>query len=302
MGDWPVGLSTGCFYQTSIFECLRSIRESGFDMLEICSFPAHLDYHNRDAVSRAAASIRELGLEAYSFHAPFAEHIDITAFHAETRHRAVHEILIAAEAAAELETRYFVIHPGPEESLRPPVEEHMKRLEFAAEGLNAVAGRCAELGISLVLENMLPHLLFGCTSDMLWLMGRLESEDVGACLDTGHAFLSGDLPDALRKLSGHLRMVHVNDNRQTYDDHLAPGQGKIDWRLLLNQLSSQHFSGGLILELHGNSGRESVLQQARDGRRFLRSLMRRLERPAKQRGPFEEVPVEVRLDRVPREE
>lgn len=75
MNDWPVGLSTGCFYQRSIFDCLEPVRESGFSMIEICSFPAHLDYHDLNAVRRAAQRVDELGLEAYSFHAPFADHI-----------------------------------------------------------------------------------------------------------------------------------------------------------------------------------------------------------------------------------
>ena len=65
MSDWAVGLSTGCFWQTSIFECLEDIRDSGFGRIEICSFPAHLDYHDVDRVKRAAGLIDELGLETY---------------------------------------------------------------------------------------------------------------------------------------------------------------------------------------------------------------------------------------------
>jgi hypothetical protein len=55
MSDWAVGLSTGCFWQTSIFECLEDIRNSGFGRIEICSFPAHLDFHDVERVKRAAA-------------------------------------------------------------------------------------------------------------------------------------------------------------------------------------------------------------------------------------------------------
>ena len=63
MNDWPVGLSTGSFYQKSIFDCLELIRQNGFSMVEICSFPAHLDYHDLNAVHRAANRIEELGAE-----------------------------------------------------------------------------------------------------------------------------------------------------------------------------------------------------------------------------------------------
>lgn len=37
MSDWAVGLSTGCFYQKSIFEVLETIRNGGFSLIEICS-------------------------------------------------------------------------------------------------------------------------------------------------------------------------------------------------------------------------------------------------------------------------
>ena len=43
---WPIGLSTGCFYRHSIFSVLEEIRASGFQSIEVCSFPQHLDYHD----------------------------------------------------------------------------------------------------------------------------------------------------------------------------------------------------------------------------------------------------------------
>ena len=77
MTSWPIGLSTGCFYHRNILDCLPLIRESGFSMIEVCSTPEHLNFHDLKSVHRAAERIRELGMEAYSFHAPFAPHIDI---------------------------------------------------------------------------------------------------------------------------------------------------------------------------------------------------------------------------------
>jgi sugar phosphate isomerase/epimerase len=276
MNDWPVGLSTGCFYQKSIFDCLERVRESGFSMIEICSFPAHLDYHDLDAVRRAAHRIDELGLEPYSFHAPFADHIDITALNPDHRGSALGEILRAAEAAAILQVRYFVIHPGPEHSWQPRCEERFQRLENAASTLTKVAQRCSELGIRCVLENKLPHLLFGSTSDILWILGAMNTIDIGTCLDTGHAYLSGDLYSVMHKLSGHLQMIHANDNRGNYDDHKPPGDGNIDWSRLLMELSQIEFHGGFILELSGSKEPEIVLAEARRARRYLRDLSRQL--------------------------
>ena len=278
MNDWPVGLSTGCFYQKSIFDCLEPIRQNGFSMVEICSFPAHLNYHDLDAVRRAAKRMEELGMESYSFHAPFADHIDITALNSNQRDGAVREILQAAEAAAIMQVRYLVIHPGPEHTHNPQLAcvERFQRMQNAADSLNKVAQRCQELGIGCVLENKLPHLLFGGTSDILWILGAMSAINIGTCLDTGHAHLSGDLYNVMHKLSGHLQMIHANDNNGTYDDHKPPGEGKIDWNKLLTELSQIEFHGGFILELSGNKETEAVLAEARRARRYLREISRQL--------------------------
>jgi sugar phosphate isomerase/epimerase len=278
MNDWQVGLSTGCFYQKSIFDCLELVRQSGFSMIEICSFPAHLDYHDLDAVRRAARQIEELGMEAYSFHAPFAPHIDISALEADRRGVALKEIMMAAEAAAILQVRYFVIHPGPEQEEKSdlPCVERFQRMQNAANVLDQVALHCRKLGIGCVLENKLPHLLFGNTSDILWILGAMKSINVGTCLDTGHAYLSGDLDNVVHKLSGHLQMIHANDNDRSYDDHKPPGEGKIDWKRLLTELSQIEFHGGLILELSGNQASDIVLAGARRARRYLREISRQL--------------------------
>lgn len=271
MGDWPVGLSTGCFYQRSFFDCLEPIRDAGFSMLEICSWPAHLDYHDRGACERAAARIRELNLEPYSFHAPFAERIDITALDPGERRRAEEEILRAAEAAATLGARYFVIHPGPEKSGLPK-SERLDRMENAVGVLNRLAERCRALGVQLVLENMLPHLFSGPVRDLLWLLGAMDGTDVGICLDTGHAFLSGDLRHVVHKLSGHLKMIHASDNKGTFDDHLPAGEGAIAWPLLLHQLAEAGFRGGIILEIAERGSTEDVLRGAAKARAYLRAL------------------------------
>ncbi len=274
MVTWPIGLSTGCFYQRSIFDCLGLIRESGFSMIEVCFSPAHLDYHDHGAVRRAAARIDELGMEAYSFHAPFAHSLDISSPDAGQRQRALEEICLAAEAAALLRVHYFVIHPGPESTLSPPHEERFLRMENVVEILNRVAERCRELGIRCVLENKLPHLLFGKSSDILWILDALDSVDVGVCLDTGHAALSGDLQNLLHKLAGHLKMIHAHDNCGHRDDHLPPGDGRIDWDTVVQTLVIRGFRGALILELAGAPDPAATMANARRGRSFLRRVCR----------------------------
>lgn len=246
-------------------------------MVEICSSPGHLNYHDLAAVKKTSQCLKDLGMEAYSFHAPFIN-VDISSPDQAHRDQSLYELLTAAEAAAALDVRHFVIHPGPDKTLVFSIEERMQRLKNAAEILNKVAKRCQELRVGLVLENMLPHLPFGSSSDMLWIMGAMESLNICTCLDTGHATLSGDLYKVLYKLSGHLRVIHVNDNLGSSDDHLPPGKGCINWNRVLFELSETNFHGGLILELSGSRALDmkDTLQEARQSRLFLRNIARQL--------------------------
>jgi sugar phosphate isomerase/epimerase len=278
MSDWPIGISTGCFYFTNFFDCIEPICHGGFSIIEIASSKTHLDYHDTKSMIKASHTLERLGLEAYSFHAPFREEIDVTSLDPEGRAYAKREITAAAEAAAILGVRYFVFHPGPEKSYQPSPEERVQRMENAAGVINDICEYCRKLGIGIVLENMLPHLFFGNMRDMLWIIGAIESPLVGTCLDTGHAFISGDIYRVMYKLSGHLQFLHVNDNNGRDDDHLPPGKGSIDWHKLVRELNDVDFQGALILELMGQPEKDPlvVLQEARQSGRFLRGIARRL--------------------------
>lgn len=285
MYDWPVGLSTGCFYRRRILDCLEAIRGAGFLTLEICSHPDHLDYRDAGAVRRARDEIRRLGMEAYSFHAPFGREIDISSPDERRREAAGREILTAVEAAGFLGVRYFVLHPGPEKVLHPDPPERLQRGENALAVIRRTAAHCRARGMTLLLENMLPHLFRGRPRDILWDLASIPESTVGVCLDTGHAALGEDLCGDVRKLAGHLRMVHAHDNSGQKDDHRVPGEGTIPWEGLMTALGQVGFRGGLILELDGDrqGPADVILNEARAARTFLRNLGARLERT--QAGP-----------------
>ena len=270
MSDWPVGFSTGCFYRRDLFEVLELIHAGGFSMLEISSAPDHLDYHDRDRLERLRRDLDDLTLEAYSFHAPYGEGIDISSPDRVVRERARDEMLRAVEAAALLRARHFVLHPGPETSDDVPVTERAERLRHTAAVLDVVARRCRDLGVGLCLENKLGHLLFSAPQDLLWLLGSMREVDVGVCLDTGHAFLTRDLAEVVRKLGPYVRMVHAHDNRGESDE------GSIDWTDLVTRLDDMDFHGGLIVELDGDSDDDPVtrLASARHARWFLRHVQK----------------------------
>jgi len=265
-------ISTGCFYRSPIQDVLHWFAKYEFTDLEICSFPAHLDFHDHEQVKTAGKMIRDSGLRAHSFHAPFAEGIDISSWDESIRSSSIDELRLACDAAKNLGSQYIVLHPGPEKERNLSPHEWYPKMRLTAESLNAVANHCTDLNLTLLLENMLPHLMFGHIADLMYLLGAVESTNVGTCLDTGHAFLSGDLSRVANKLSGHLWMIHANDNCGKWDDHFPPGDGDIEWKPLLEQLIREGFDGSFVLELNGNGEPDEILSGAVRAKAFLTEL------------------------------
>ena len=276
MTSWPIGLSTGCFYHRNILDCLPLIRESGFSMIEVCSTPEHLNFHDLKSVHRAAERIKELGMEAYSFHAPFAPHIDIASSDDGQRSASVAEIFKAAEAAALLRVHYFVLHPGPENPATIAASEQLPRMQHVVESLNQVAC-AAKNSASCACWKTNCRICFSGTQATFcgsWMASiPLKSE---SCLDTGHAFCGGDIHNLVHKLSGHLRIIHAHDNGGGDDNHWPPGDGKIDWEKFMRDLIEVRFRGAFILEMAGNDDPALTMTNARRGRSYLRDMGRRL--------------------------
>lgn len=156
----------------------------------------------------------------------------------------------------------------------PPARMRGMRQYAGREGDGPVNHKLKGILPGRLLENMLPHLLFGHVSDMMYLLGRIHTGTVGTCLNTGHAHLAGEMGIVIQKLSGHLKMVHVNDNHGDRDAHLVPRDGGIDWPRVVAELRRNGFQGMLVLELSAgeNESIETVLARAVRARECMERL------------------------------
>jgi sugar phosphate isomerase/epimerase len=151
------------------------------------------------------------------------------------------------------------------------------RLHNAAGVLRRLDHYCGRLGMQLILENMLPHLFAGGTTNLPLMMEMLKDTHIGMCVDTGHAYLGGNLRQMIEFSKPCLRLVHASDNYGNRDDHLPPGDGIIDWRPVLRQLVEIGYSGTLIVEIADFEDRESTMKGACRGREYLRHLTRTID-------------------------
>lgn len=109
-------------------------------------------------------------------------------------------------------------------------------IEHSLDTWEWMANRTESAGAELMLENVYER----GPEEMLPLFKALGAHRVGFCLDTGHqaAFGSTPLPDWVETLGPYLGQLHLHDNLGTWDDHLALGQGDIDFEGLFRALKN----------------------------------------------------------------
>ena len=147
---------------------------------------------------------------------------------------------------------------GMDLALARPHREAVMRI------LREGAARADSLGIRLNVENCGMHgqaepagYCLATARDVAAFMAHLDCEEVGFCLDTGHAMLAGQDPaKMIRELGGLLSETHFNDNfgvlpnrePMECDFHRPPGIGKIDWLDVMDALEQIRYPNPVVFE------------------------------------------------------
>jgi sugar phosphate isomerase/epimerase len=159
------------------------------------------------------------------------------------------------ERCEEALMEYLVLHVGT----HPEREVGLRRV---GDALAAVTPAFEAAGVRLCMENHYPyeyegkHELGDRPEDFLALMERVSSDALRFCLDTGHAHMTRNVWNLLAYLGPYLGCVHIADNHGEHDEHLAPGEGTIDWPAVLRATAETGFRGPYVLEFPETRGPE----------------------------------------------
>jgi sugar phosphate isomerase/epimerase len=104
--------------------------------------------------------------------------------------------------------------------------------------------------VQLLLENT-PNEL-SAPEKLVELIRTLHYDDIGVCLDLGHAHLGPGVEAAIEMLNPLIRSVHVHDNHGLKDEHLWPGEGSIDFHRAMELLRTAPQVPALVLEIEGD--------------------------------------------------
>jgi len=274
------GVSTHLFHEHRLDrEHLVEIAAHGFDCIELFATRAHFDYHDRATVLALREWLDDTRLTLNSMHAPICASLANGAMvdpysnaivDESRRKRALAEADVALAVAQVLPFRHLVVHLGvPDTKDTKGVDNSRDAARRSVEALHAMAERA---GVRLALE-VIPNSLSSTESLVSFIENELDGADIGICMDVGHAFIMGDLGDAIEASSGHLVTTHLHDNKGKTDDHLAPGEGAIDWPSALMSLQKIGYDGTWLFEVANLSSPAEVLKKVEKARHRFEGLL-----------------------------
>lgn len=242
---------------------LHRIRRAGFDCADFNFYDfsrpdgplAAPDW--RDWLALLRRALRESGLTPFQAHALFNVYAP-----ADLTFEPPEDIFLRTLNACEaLNCRELVFHPVFLPTAAQASDEAM--IDYNARWFRRITQQARDCGVHIDIENVFvfnPEISIGpfaTARGLLALLDAISDDQVGVCLDTGHAHIAGQrLPEMIHALGGRLRALHLNDNlgpiAPVYSDqHLLPGQGTIDFVAAFKALQAIGFEGTLNLEPGG---------------------------------------------------
>ena len=176
-------------------------------------------------------------------HGPFSQ-LDLSSLHEPLWNETIRQIRQCVELSADF-TDTVVVHPG----ILSPLGREMKdkAWERNVEALKILARHAEEHRVKLCLENMpdMEKLLCRTPDELFGMVETVGSDSLGATLDVGHANTTKNIPAFVKEVR-RIDHIHIHDNKGTSDEHLAVGEGTVDWTRVFKGL--KEYKGALVVE------------------------------------------------------
>ncbi|HVJ08652.1 MAG TPA: sugar phosphate isomerase/epimerase family protein [Acidisarcina sp.] len=253
---------------------LDQLTRGGAQAIEIFAARQHFNYTDRAQVREISEWFRSNPVHAFSLHAPVFPDLEmgrdgvpsVNVVHPDKSRRidAMDEIKRALETAEQLPLDYMILHLGDREDAWNP-----RTLEHSLTALEHLQAFARPLGVGLLVENLQNEVT--APANNLEILATGHFDDIGVCLDLGHAHLGEGIPAVIGTLKERIRSAHIHDNLGDKDSHLWPGEGNIDWTEAMRELRTIPRLEATVLEINYTLGDppEAVSTRAAEAFRLL---------------------------------
>lgn len=256
------GISTMPLEDYQLEKKLPLLKEAGIKYIEVKPKDGHFDFQEPKYLDEMRRKFKRNDIEVVSMHMPTSG-VDISLIEEYERVWSVREVEKTALTLLRLGGGILVVHPGSkieDEKMRK------KRREKSEKSLEEILKFCEYWKIKIALENTLPGKTGDNINEILELVKKFNSKNLGICLDTGHCNITSSLYhhanviECLPEIKDYLCHLHIHDNSGTDDEHLLPYEGTIDWKEFLYTLKNIGYDGTFMFELRKKEKNEEMIK------------------------------------------
>ena len=266
--NWVPGLGEACLGLPA------KVADMGFTAIEL---PMTVP----DPGAALEQEIRSTGL-AVSLCAALGAGRDLSSFDAEVRRSTLQYLTQCLQTGERLGATVLAgpLYAGGGKRHALPPDERSREWELAVTGLQELARRARECGMTLALEPLCRYRtsVVNTVDQALRMIDDIGSPNVGLHYDAFHACL--EEADLLSSLSRALQAGKVLHFHACANNRGAPGQGLVPWNDVLRLLQEEHYRGHITMETFAPGGLDASWvhvhpepdEVARSGLAFLRSF------------------------------
>ena len=247
---------------TPVLDEIDTFARLGFDYLELAMDPP-MAHHSMLTSSRAAINralkVNGLGLIC---HLPtFLTTADLTE---SLRRASVAEMHRSLDVAADMGAKKVVLHPSMAVGMGAFILDTVKG--YAFDFLSEMVDAAHSLDVIICLENMFPRNRMGVEPDDFEEIFK-AFPSLKLTLDTGHANIDDRrgrrLKGLVSRFGQRIGHLHFSDNKGKLDDHLAVGQGTVNFAELVRRLKGAGYDDTVTLEIFDENRRMLVVSRER---------------------------------------
>lgn len=174
-----------------------------------------------------------------------------------------HRILREIEVSGKIGAPWCVWHPRYFKfgEWKTGVYDEERTFYYNHETVPHYLEQAKKFGTGIALENLFGSMMYGGVDTLARLCDSFRTDNIGICLDTGHANIDKvDMVSAVSFLGNRIKCTHIHNNWGVRDDHAPPIYGNIKWESVMPVLSSIGYQGPLTLETHCWYDNEDLLR------------------------------------------
>ncbi len=220
-----VGFTALALFDVPFETALQVAKRDDFDAIELlCEGPYLPRFALQNLKQFESAASYDFDI---TLHAPTVD-LNPASLNVGIREETARQLQQTIDLATALDASTITTHPGYVKRINDRITA--RALTFALATLREWAECSSAVGVTPSVENMPNNPRYFCASvlEHELFVDRCGSS---ATIDVGHAHTNGTVADFMRAVFP-VSYYHISDNHGVRDEHLAVGDGTIDWTLL----------------------------------------------------------------------